>query len=248
MKKILILLIAYNFVLLNGQISTAYSFKNIIYAVDGFAMELYIFKSDLEDPKKISLKNISRNSIFDFFIKYDDFYSYLADSNMDVIFFLDKDLSQKKSVNIKEKYNISIYRKIFPSEYDELIISSKNKNEIFKLKNNRLTRIISLELDFDDFFADQNFIYLLSKGKISVYSHTGIYIKNISVPTEMNYTDFIVNDSRIYLKSKNIVTSVNRLNNKFSNLEINDITGFAAKDSLFYFFSGDSLKLNRISL
>ena len=248
MKKILIALIAYGFILLNGRIFTVHSFKNKIYAVDGFAMELYIYNNDAEFSKKLSLKNISKNAVFDFFAPYDDFNIYLADSNMDMVYLLDKNFALKKSIDIKNKHNIEIYRKIFPSEYNGLIISSKDKNEIFKLRNNRLTKIISSEREFYDVFADKDFIYLLFKSTISVYSHTGIHVKQIAVPMSRDYTDFIINDSRIYLKSKNLITSVNRNNRKIFNREINGIAAFTAADSSLYYFSGDTLKLIRIDL
>lgn len=248
MKKIFIVLIAYCFTLLNGQIFTAGSFKDKIYLLDGFSKELSVYDNNAEPEKKLSLKNISKNAIFDFFIRYDDFNIYLSDSNRNMIYLLDENFALKKSSDIKNEHNTEIYRKIFPSEYNGLIICTKNKNEVFKLRNNRTIKIISLEREFVDIFADKDFIYLLFKDNISIYSHTGIYLKQIAVPNEQEYSEFIINDSRAYLKSNNRITSVNRINKQFSNLELLGITAFTALDSTLYYFSGDSLKLIRIEL
>jgi hypothetical protein len=248
MKKILIVLIAYCFSHLNAQVFTAELFKDKIYVLNGFGMELSVYNLNTQAYKRVSLKNISKNAVFDFFIHYDDFNIYLSDSNRDMIYSLDGNFVLKKSLDIKQKHGTQIYRKIFPSEYNELIISSKDKFEVFKLRNDRLKRIISAEREFKDIFADRDFIYLLYKDNISIYSHAGVYLKKIAVPDATSYTDLIVNDYRVFLKSDSIITSIGRNNKIFTDLEINNIAAFTAIDSTLYYISADSLKLIRTDL
>ncbi|MBN2857018.1 MAG: hypothetical protein JXN63_01315 [Candidatus Delongbacteria bacterium] len=248
MKKILIVLIVYCFITLNAQVFTAGSFKNRIYLLDGLAMRLTVYNRDTVPVQKISLKNISKNSVFDFFLPYDDFNIYLSDSFRDIIYLLDENFALKKSIDVKKEHGTEIYRKIFPFRYDGLIIASKNMREVFELRNNRMKKIINTETEFEDIFADKDFIYLLFKNSISVYSFTGIFIKRTAVPEIPDYSDFIVNDSRIYLKSKSGITSFNPLIREFSELELAGNSVFTAIDSTLYIFSGDSLKLMRIDL
>lgn len=248
MKKIIIVLIAYSFIIVNGQIFTTSLFKNKVFVLDGFRSDLIQYDENAKPEKKLSLRNISRKAVFDFIVHSDDFNIYLTDCNSGVIYLLDENLKLKKSSDIKNKHNIEIYRKIFPSEYNGLIISSKDKNEIFRLRNNKLERIISTETEFNDFFADKDFIYLLFKSRISVYTHSGSYAKNIAVPSDQNFSDFVLNDFRIYLKSDSSIIAVNRINRQFSKLDIDDIASFTAIDSTLYYFSADSLKLMKVGL
>lgn len=149
-----------------------------IYVLDGFGKELYIYSKTTVLVNKIALKNISPSGFFDFFIRYDDFISYLVDSEKGVIYILDENYVLKKSSDIVNSHGITIYKKIFPTGYNSVLLASYDKNRIYSLKNNILKEILSFEKDFTDIYFVESELYVLFGGDYSVYTAEGRFEKS----------------------------------------------------------------------
>ena len=150
-----------------------------IYVLDGFGKELYVYSLTNVLVNKIELKNISPSGFFDFFIRYDDFISYLVDSEKGIIYILDENYILKKRSDIVDSHGIRIYKKIFPTGYNSVLLASYDKNRIYSLKNNILKEILSFEKEFTDIHFDGNGLHVLFGSDFSVYSAEGRYIKRV---------------------------------------------------------------------
>ncbi|MBU4486311.1 MAG: hypothetical protein KKD38_05230 [Candidatus Delongbacteria bacterium] len=227
---------------------TLSNFGDQIYLLNGFDKELKIFDMNLTLQKKISLKNISQSGFFDFFIRYDPFRSYIVDSESGNIFLLDENLALKKRLEIEKSHGIRIYRKVFPIDYNSLLIASYEKDKIYTLENNFLKERLSCDDGFIDIYADRNGLYILFEKMISVYSPEGIFKNNIIIDKTKNYESIYPTISGIFIKSPNEVTEFSFSSKKFKHLKYDGSSVFTAIDSLFYYFSEDSLKLKAIKL
>jgi len=179
------------------------AFGDKIYVLDGFEKELHIYGRNNVKSERIELKNISTSGFFDFFIRYDDFISYIVDSEKSIIYVLDENYNLKKSSDIATSHGIRIYKKIFPTGYNSVLLASYDKNRIYSLKNNILKEILSLEKEFTDIHFDGNGLHVLFGSDFSVYSAEGRYIKSGSVKpgntTGLFFsTDSLKTDSKVY--------------------------------------------------
>ncbi len=166
-----------------------------IYVLDGFGKELYIYSKTNVLVSKIALKNISPSGFFDFFIRYDDFISYLVDSEKGIIFILDEDYDLKKRSDIVDSHGIRIYKKVLPTGYNSVLIASYEKRNIYSLKNNILKEILSFDNEFTEIYFRENELYVLFGSEYSVYSTEGVYIGSGSARSDKNSGSFFTKDS-----------------------------------------------------
>lgn len=171
------------------------AYDDKIYVLDGFGKELYIYSKTTVLLNKIHLKNISPSGFFDFFIRYDDFISYLVDSEKGVIYILDENYILKKRSDIVNSHGIAIYKKIFPTGYNSVLIAAYDKKNIYSLKNNILKEILSFEKEFTDIYFRINELYVFFGSDFSVYSAEGRYIRSGSLYSEKKISSFFSTDS-----------------------------------------------------
>lgn len=166
-----------------------------IYVLNGFSKEISVYNNNKVVQKTLNLKNISPSGFFDFFVRYDDFLSYLVDSEKGVIYILDENFSLKKQSDIEKSHGIRIYKKVFPTEYNSVLLASYGKDKIYSLKNNSLKEILSFDKGFTDICFSGKKLYVLSGEEISVHTPEGRFEKKMTASAGRSSGIFFSTDS-----------------------------------------------------
>ena len=215
----LILLILLQTILLSKDLISITSYGDEFYFFDGFEGILEIYSKDNELVRKKDLSNISMGSTADFFIKYNKLNSYLYSSISGMIYLLDENHLLRSSQDLYKLYSINFYNKLYPVNYNSLLIATEELDKFYLLENKKLNEILDLSETPLDFFLYEDNIFILFRDKVEIYLTNAIYqrslpFKNIKEPMEISCYD---ND--LYIKHKDGVDRLNIANKIKSNQE-----------------------------
>lgn len=222
------------------------AYEGGIYLLDGFGMELTVYEKNGESLKKISLKNISPSGYFDHFIKYDKYVSYLTDSERSIIFVLDENFALKEQSDVFSGHGIRLYKKVYPSAYNSLLIASDEKDRIYSLTNNTLKEILNFDKGFTDFFGSADGIYVLSESGIFVYSADGIFKTKLSLAQDKKFSSIYYENGNIILGSSGEITKLSLTERKTESFVTEKFSSSLIASNIIYYFCADSLKLKSV--
>ena len=215
----LILLVLLQTILLSKDLISITSYGDEFYFFDGFEGILEIYSKDNELVRKKDLSNISMGSTADLFIKYNELNSYLYSSISGMIYLLDENYLLRSSQDLYKLFDINFYNKLYPVNYNSLVIATEELDKFYLLENKKLNEILNLSETPLDFFLYEDNIFILFRGRVEIYLTNAIYqrslpFKNIKEPMEISCYD---ND--LYIKHKDGVDRLNIANKIKNNQE-----------------------------
>lgn len=244
MKSILFcLIICLHFILCSSDFFSLTSTGGLLYYLNGLDKELSVYNSECIEIKKINLKNISASGSLDFFTVDNLKRMYVTDTGRQTIYLLDGKFTVKKEIDVQAVHNIRINKKIFATSYNSILIASEKKNKIYRLENNRIIEIISLDFGFIDFFYFDGNIYVLEENKITVFNTEGIRISVIAFSGTDKPIEIISDGNDIFLNYGEKIGSVHSGGIPKTVIEGESIRSFALMNNSVYYLIRNSLKV-----
>ncbi|MCK4980934.1 MAG: hypothetical protein KAS62_11100 [Candidatus Delongbacteria bacterium] len=175
----LILLVLLQTILLSKDLISITSYGDEFYFFDGFEGILEIYSKDNELVRKKDLSNISMGSTADLFIKYNELNSYLYSSISGMIYLLDENYLLRSSQDLYKLFDINFYNKLYPVNYNSLVIATEELDKFYLLENKKLNEILDLSETAIDFFLYEDSIFILFKDKVEIYLTNAIYQRSV---------------------------------------------------------------------
>ena len=246
-KYLLLIVVLFHACLLSKELFSITSFNNEFYFFDGFESKLDIYNNSDKLDKSFDLSNICKGATADYFIKYDKLNSYLFSSVSGIIYLLDENYNLKSSLDLNKLFSLGFNSKIYPINYNSLLVASEELDKFYMLENKELNEILTFSEMPSDFYFENDKIFILFDNRVELYSNNAIYLrslpfKNIKVASKIYFSE-----DRVFVKHKDGIDRLNfdKIQNKGEYqtrlLEHKDIQDFAVIDNKIIFMKENKL-------
>ncbi|MBN2790003.1 MAG: hypothetical protein JXR69_07425 [Candidatus Delongbacteria bacterium] len=209
MKYKIILIIVLNLFLSARELQSLNLFNKEFYFFDGFENNLQIYTDNGKLIKEVDMSNINKNSISDFFIRYNSINSYLFDSISGVLYFLDENYNLSYSFDLTEIFKLKLNAEIYPANYNSLILASEDLEKYYILENKEMSEIIFLSDDPVDYSYSSNSLFILFSDKVEVYSYEGIYQRSFPLKELIEPSKIFISGKNLFVKHKDGIDRIN---------------------------------------
>lgn len=248
-KYLLLIVVLFYAYLFSNDLFSITSFNNEFYFFDGFESKLDIYNSSDKLLESIDLSNVSKGVTADYFIKYDKLNSYLFSSVSGIIYLLDEDYNLKSSLDLNKLFSLNFDSKIYPINYNSLLVASQELDKFYMLENKELNEVLAFSDMPIDFYFENNMIFILLDNRVEVYSGNGVYIRSMPFKGIEEPMQVFFSENRIFVKHEKGIDRLNfdKIQNKIQYqtriIEDKDIYDFAVIDNKIAI-----LKDNKISI
>ncbi|NOR44373.1 MAG: hypothetical protein GQ534_02215 [Candidatus Delongbacteria bacterium] len=168
-----------------------------------------IYNSSDKLVQNIDLSNVCKGVTADYFIKYDNLNSYLFSSISGIIYLLDEDYNLKSSLDLNKLFSLNFHSKIYPINYNSLLVASDELDKFYILENKELNEILTFTEMPIDFFFYEDKILILFDDRVEVYSETGVYLRSLPFKDIKYVSKIYFSENRVFVKHSD---GIDRLN------------------------------------
>ena len=246
-KYLLLIVALFHAYLFSNELFSITSFSNEFYFFDGFESNLDIYNNSDKLDKSIDLSNICKSATADYFIKYDKLNSYLFSSISGIIYLLDENYNLKSSLDLNKLFSLNFNTKIYPMNYNSLLVASEELDKFYILENKELNEILIFSDLPIDFYFENDKIFILFDDRVEVYSNNAIYLRSLPFKEVKASSKIYFSENRVFVKHKDGIDRLNfdKIQNKgeYQTRIITeaDIQDFAVIDNKIVFIKENKL-------